>query len=77
LAIRHGEIFQLLDLTEMEAPLKERVWEAVEHAARDVARAKAEEDDSGWLPEWTEHVAELASEMEARRTDPSRPGVWP
>lgn len=75
-AIADGQIFQSLDLNDMTSPLKEHVWTAVESAAKQIAIEAAANPDT-WPREWTEHVEELAREMEARRHEPDRPGAWP
>lgn len=74
-AILVGRYAHALILNEMVAPLKERVWDAVEAAAAEIA-AEAPPEGAERTP-WAEHVAELAREMKARRTDPGRPGAWP
>lgn len=74
--IFNGQIFQSLDLHDLPSPLRERVWEAVETAAQQIS-IEAAADPETWPREWMEHVAELAHEMEARRSEPDRPGAWP
>ena len=74
-AIVVGSAVHSLDLDNIAQPLKEQVWQAVEHAAAEVANAPPVDDD--WPPEWVAHVADLAREMEARRQSPGRPGAWP
>jgi hypothetical protein len=75
-AIMRGSAFQTLDLTAMESPLREQVWQAVEETARQVSR-ETPGPAPLWPAEWLEHVADLAREMEAHRLDPDRPGAWP
>ena len=74
-AIVIGGAVQSLDLDDIAPPLKAQVWLAVERAAAEIATAPPVEVD--WPPEWIAHVADLASEMEARRQSPGRPGAWP
>lgn len=85
-AIAIGQAVHTLFLYEMASPLKERVWQAVEEAARQLAAEALAEAAPKWdwhpatqaAPRsWADHVGELAREMEARRLDPGRPGAWP
>lgn len=75
-AIFDGKIAQSLDLNRIDPLLRERVWYAVEAAAKQIA-AEPPIDDTDWLPDWTEHVRDLAGEMQTRRDSPDRPGPWP
>jgi hypothetical protein len=65
-AIVEGRVLQSLDLGGMASPLQERVWSAVEEAAKQVS-AEAAADPDTWPRDWAEHVAELARELEAHR----------
>lgn len=74
-AIVVSSAVQNLDLHGMESPLREQVWQAVEETARLVA-SESPGPPPLWPAEWLAHVGELAREMEARRLDRDRPGVW-
>ena len=75
-AIVVGSATQLLDIYEIESPLREQVWQAVEEAARNASN-EVPGAPPRWPQEWIDHVEVLAREMEARRLDPDRPGAWP
>lgn len=75
-AIMVGSNVHMLDFGDLEPPLREQVWLAVEESARTVA-AEASDESYRWPPRWIAHVDELAREMEARRLQPDRPGAWP
>jgi hypothetical protein len=66
----------LLDIHEIEPPLREQVWQAVEQAARDASNEPPGASPL-WPQDWIDHVADLAREMKAQRLDPDRPGAWP
>ena len=72
-AINLGTILQLLAIHETASPLREQIWQAVERAAVEVH----DEPPQDWRRDEIDHVGELAREMQARRDDPARPGVWP
>lgn len=72
-ALATGGVASTLALNEMEPKLGERVWAAVEVAARQLSSERSDDVSQ----EWADHLAELAEEMELRRTDPERPGRWP
>lgn len=57
----------------IERRLHDRVWEAVERAAREIGAGSVRD---GTLDPWAEDVAELAREMEAIRLDPHHTGIW-
>src|SRR3954452_10496160 len=63
-AIVTGSAMDSLDLDNIAPPVKDEVWLAVERAAAEITIAPPADGD--WPPEWTAHVAELASEMHAR-----------
>ena len=75
-AIVIGSAMHMLDIYEIESPLREQVWHAVEEAAREASN-EVPGPSPLWPQEWIDRVADLAREMEARRLDPNRPGVWP
>jgi hypothetical protein len=72
-ALETGGVFQSLALYEMEPELRDRVWDSVEMAARQLST----EIGDDFPQDWVDHLAELADEMELRRFDPERPGRWP
>jgi hypothetical protein len=74
--IVRGVAFSTLHIDELDSPLKEKVWAAVEQAAKQLS-SEAPRAGSTWPSGWTEHVGELWREVEARRVDPARPGAWP
>ena len=74
-AITVGSAVHSLDFNGMESPLREQVWHVVEHAARQLS-AEVPGPPPLWPADGLDHVAELAREMEARRLEPDRPGVW-
>ena len=78
--VRHillqGFHMKLLALDTLDPAIRERVWAAVEEAARQLA---SEDPPPGlhWAPGSTEHIAGLWREMESRRANPEKPGAWP
>lgn len=74
-AIVVGRHMHLLDLGDMELPLREEVWEVIEQTARRVS-SEAPGLPPLWPVESLGHVADLAREIEGRRLNPDRPGPW-
>ena len=79
-AARHkilvGGAMQHLDLYDIDSPLREQVWQAVEETAR-TASTETPGPSPLWPQEWIDRVADLARGMEARRLDPELPAHGP
>jgi hypothetical protein len=76
-AIFDGKVAQALDIHGLAAAVRERVWAAVEEAAKQVSTSpQTLPNGSDWPTESIQHVAELGREMELRRRVPDRPGIW-